>query len=639
MARVTDRGRSARETIEVGEMSKGRGAPVLLLAVGTPAAALTLALEPVAALSLRLGLITVGVSAVIVGIVVHRPRAARAWWLVVAALGASLLGDLLAITTLVRGELTGTLPVDAWLTAAAGVLLIVAVVDATGCTRRGDRAGLLDAVVVALAAGTVVWSVLVVPAAAPGWVGSSVETAGSIQILLFAALIALVLRAYRRLAPGQRLAVGIAVAALLASTAAFLLGALNEAGSVVPYTGARAFAGAMANLLLGAAALHPTMRSFTQPPPPVTEPLDGPRTLRLGAALFAPVGVLVWGLLADRPLSMVVIVGAWALLVPSVLARLYLLGRDRASAERHSHATEQRLAALVAHTGDVLLLVQPADGELTIGYASPAARPLLGRDPVGLIGTPVRALVVPEDRDTLDVLLADAHEGLATADIRAFGPTGAPHWVQVIGARYADDDVAGALVVTLRDVAARKAEERRWVEAAMRDPGTGLANRRAIEQRLEEFFTSRSLDDTGVGVLMCDLDNFKAINDRHGHAVGDEVLREVAARMRTVVRRRDVVGRLGGDEFVVVCSLEHGRDALDGLAARVLKELSDPFAVSGRELFVGCSIGVAVAADAQQGGAALLHAADLALYRAKASGKGRVVSGDHDATLEAGSIA
>jgi diguanylate cyclase (GGDEF)-like protein/PAS domain S-box-containing protein len=596
--------------------------------VGLPAAAVGGLLSPLPALWVRLVLVIVGVAAVIVGICMHRPDRLRPWLLLLGGLASSLLGDALVVATFLNGSLTGTVPLDAWLTASAGLLFLGGVLDATGHLRRSDLGGLLDAVVVALAAGTVVWSLLVVPNAAPGWVGGAVETAGSLQILLFAALVALMGRTYGRLPRGRRLAAGVAAGAIVCATAAFLLGALVDAGGAVPYTGARASFGAGANLLIGVAALHPSMRWLTQPTMVGPEPLTGARTLRLGAALSAPPAILLWGLFTDQPVSIVVVTGAWVLLVPSVLARLYLLGRDQAAAERRTDATERRLAALVAHTGDVLLLVHSGADGPTIDYASPAARDLLGRDPEGLVGTSLRELVEPSGQHVLDELLVAARERLSTADVRALDVEGRPRWVQIVGDRYVGDDKQDALVITLRDVTQRKAEEQRWVRAALRDPGTGLANRRAIEDHLR---TSLATDGPKAGrlvVLMCDLDDFKAINDLHGHAVGDAVLREVAIRLRAAVRRSDLVGRLGGDEFVVLCPMDDGREVLDQIAARVVANLAAPFVVRGREVRLGCSVGAALSTLGGSDGRELLHEADQALYRAKAAGKGCVVWSD-----------
>jgi diguanylate cyclase (GGDEF)-like protein/PAS domain S-box-containing protein len=596
--------------------------------IGLPIAAMTGVLSPLPALWLRLALVIAGVASVMIGIRRHRPGRVRPWLLLLAGLVCSLAGDAIVIGTFLQGSLTATVSVDAWLTALAGLLFLSGVLDATAHTRRADTGGLLDAVVVALAVGTVVWSALVVPSAAPGWVGGSVETAGSLQILVFAALIALMLRTYRLLPSGRRLAAGVATAALACATMAFVLGALTDAGGAVPYTGARASFGAAANLLMGTAALHPSMRWLTERVTVGPDPLTGTRTMWLGGALVAPPAILLWSLSTQRPVSIVILAGAWILLVPSVLARLYLLGRDQAAAERRTDATERRLAALVAHTGDVLLLVRTCDETPIIEYASPAAQVLLGREPEGLVGTPLRDLVTPSTRGMLDEVLTAARLRLSTADVRAVAADGRPRWVQVVGDRYLGDDEHDALVVTLRDVTQRKVEEQRWVEAALRDPGTGLANRRAIEDHLRATLSRDDPTSSPLAVLMCDLDDFKAINDAHGHAVGDAVLREVAARLRAAVRRSDVVGRLGGDEFVVLCSLDDGRAALDQVAARVVTDLGAPFVVQGHEVRLGCSVGAALSGAEGAEGPELLHAADLALLRAKAAGKGRVVWSD-----------
>ena len=172
------------------------------------------------------------------------------------------------------------------------------------------------------------------------------------------------------------------------------------------------------------------------------------------------------------------------------------------------------------------------------------------------------------------------------------------------------------------DVTARTALERDLRTAAFTDPLTGLANR--------AHFTARSrVAGEGATVVLLDLDGFKGVNDTLGHAAGDEVLVEVADRLRAVCREEDLVARLGGDEFVVLLSsADADADAVAvTLADRLVVALAQPFLVAERLVTLGCSVGVAYARDLgseADRGDALLRDADIAMYAAKAAGKGRV---------------
>ena len=181
---------------------------------------------------------------------------------------------------------------------------------------------------------------------------------------------------------------------------------------------------------------------------------------------------------------------------------------------------------------------------------------------------------------------------------------------------------AGQLVThrLLHDCSSRVAHETESDRAAeilraqaRSDALTGLSNRYELEDRLDESLTA--VRSGHVALLVADLDGFKAINDRYGHSVGDEVLAAVARRLRACVRDGDTVARLGGDEFVILTTVNGAVEPSD-LARRVRQALSDPVQTSDGVLRVGASVGVAVA-DADTDAADLLRRADKAMYRVK----------------------
>lgn len=165
---------------------------------------------------------------------------------------------------------------------------------------------------------------------------------------------------------------------------------------------------------------------------------------------------------------------------------------------------------------------------------------------------------------------------------------------------------------------------RHMAHLAYHDPLTGLQNRAAFRSRLDEALSDFAMSGSEPSVIFVDLDGLKAINDRHGHAAGDSLLREVAARIQEVVEEASDVARLGGDEFAVLI-LEDGPEASLARAREIVEAIARPFEIDGRRFLVGASCGVATASACSSDADALVEAADHAMYRAKSGGGGRAV--------------
>ena len=205
--------------------------------------------------------------------------------------------------------------------------------------------------------------------------------------------------------------------------------------------------------------------------------------------------------------------------------------------------------------------------------------------------------------------------------------------------RFGTDDV-NFLVAVANVVSAaveRHSKEEASRHAALHDPLTGLPNRTLALDRLDLALARRRRDGTDVSMLLLDLDRFKVINDSLGHAAGDEVLLELASRLRDTVRPSDTVARLGGDEFIVVCESRSGTHGVIELAQRIADAVGRPFSLATGEHFLTTSTGIAVAEQADDTSASLLRDADAAMYRAKRRGPGRYEL--FDATLRAQVIA
>ncbi|HEU5448318.1 MAG TPA: EAL domain-containing protein, partial [Acidimicrobiia bacterium] len=234
------------------------------------------------------------------------------------------------------------------------------------------------------------------------------------------------------------------------------------------------------------------------------------------------------------------------------------------------------------------------------------------------------ALVHPDDRATVTASLEGA---IACQEPFLFDyrvpVDGRVRWVRARGQLIVDEvgEVAG-MRGTCQDITERIEAQEALSHNALHDPLTGLPNRSLLLDRIEVALARSARIGKNVAVLFLDLDRFKLINDSRGHAVGDEVLREVAERLRAAVRPSDTVGRLGGDEFVVVCEDAVAVWEATVLGERLIRTLEEAFQVEGGEVFVTVSIGIAIAEESASADD-LLRDADVAMYQAKQRGRAR----------------
>ena len=171
------------------------------------------------------------------------------------------------------------------------------------------------------------------------------------------------------------------------------------------------------------------------------------------------------------------------------------------------------------------------------------------------------------------------------------------------------------------DLTEKRRAQAEIARLALFDSLTGLANRQRMRLALEQSLSPQS-GQGATGLFLLDLDRFKAVNDTQGHQVGDELLKQVAQRLQRTVADSGLVGRLGGDEFQVIVPREDNVDALGTLADAIIAALSEPYYIDGVTLSIGCSIGVAIAPRHGDSPEVLIRNADLALYAAKADGRG-----------------
>jgi diguanylate cyclase (GGDEF)-like protein/PAS domain S-box-containing protein len=276
----------------------------------------------------------------------------------------------------------------------------------------------------------------------------------------------------------------------------------------------------------------------------------------------------------------------------------------------------------VRNAGDLVTVIAP-DG--TVSYQSPSVDALLGRSPEEVVGRPFEELVERSDHPLLQRLLAEdggRDDGRRPPlECSLLHRDGRSLTFEILHANLLDDEHVGGIVLTCRDVSARRALEEQLAHQAFHDPLTKLANRAFFAERVRHALARARRERSGIAVAFLDLDDFKAINDTLGHGAGDEVLLEVAKRLASSIRTSDTASRFGGDEFALLLEdIDDVQDAAD-VAQRVLAALAMPMHVGHTELTVRSSMGLALA-DGAGDADELVHDADAAMYVAKRDGKG-----------------
>ncbi|MFK7863305.1 MAG: diguanylate cyclase [Pseudohongiellaceae bacterium] len=176
---------------------------------------------------------------------------------------------------------------------------------------------------------------------------------------------------------------------------------------------------------------------------------------------------------------------------------------------------------------------------------------------------------------------------------------------------------AAALERSIRFATHRKSFEEELLQVAHYDHLTGVANRKLFELTLENSLNQANRTGTKVGLILIDLDKFKPVNDTYGHPIGDKLLREVGARISSMIRQSDFIARIGGDEFCIIASHLVDPKNIAPLVAAVIGKLSEPFVLGDVTVKISASAGVAVYPNDSNAAEAIIEAADKALYRAK----------------------
>jgi len=309
------------------------------------------------------------------------------------------------------------------------------------------------------------------------------------------------------------------------------------------------------------------------------------------------------------------ILGTQCALALDALAQAKVVGEDRSDA---------RFQQLVRHSCDAVLIVS-RDGRVL--FQTPSVVRVLGYLTVDLDGAAIERIVHPDEAghvgNFLDQLVHSPADAVRTVEAQLLRADDSPIHAEIVGLNLLDNPDVGGVVLTIRDVSGRRTLEDQLRHQAFHDPLTGLSNRALFADRVEHALDRVRRDDSPTpAVAFIDLDDFKLVNDSLGHGVGDQLLRAVADRLRGCLRSGDTPARLGGDEFAILLEDAPDVEAILEVAERVLDALDAPVLIDGREVYARASIGIAMRRDAETTFDELLRNADLAMYTAKANGKG-----------------
>jgi len=343
---------------------------------------------------------------------------------------------------------------------------------------------------------------------------------------------------------------------------------------------------------------------------------------------FVVPAIVSWGDLAALEQH----IPASGFLIALVLVRLAVTARQNAGlvASGAANRAAAHFRGLVQNASDVVALT---DADSRVRYLTPSATKVLGQEPEALAGAPFTELLHPDDATAGLAMLAEvaATPGATRqAEWRLRRADGSYCEAEILISNMLAVPEVGGLVLTLRDIGERKVLERQLTFQALHDPLTGLANRTLFADRVEHALTRSRRRLGTVAVLFLDLDDFKRINDSHGHGVGDRLLVAVAARIAGVMRIGDTAARLGGDEFAVLLEDLDDADEARLVAGRLREALRGPFDLGGLEAFISASVGVALGRGTELDHTELLRRADQAMYQAKSEGRaGHAVYSPH----------
>ncbi|MET0909215.1 MAG: EAL domain-containing protein [Ilumatobacteraceae bacterium] len=565
-------------------------------------------------------LVSIGAAALAWWSFVRRGGQAR-WWL---ALGitASALGDVLYELYVLARDVSPAVSVadGPWIGSYVGVGMAVLIVMRRGRhTWGGEIDGLIDVAVIGIVVSLVLWQFWLHSTLTDTSVPVFVRVVWAAYPVLDAMLLALVVRfmVVRRRHQAMSLLLAAGVACWLASDFIFIIA--EPGGSV----GALLDVGWMlGGALLAAATWYD--HDVGAPTADDGAGYDEVGTIRIGLAIapmLVPGVIELISYVHGEDANPVPLLAASIAFAGLAMARAMRLVRLRDEAQQRMTASEQLYRVLAANSSDAVLML---DATGTIMNEAPELARLVGHAGVPTVGQRALDFVAPSDVDSAilfnQALLSPGT--VVSGETLIQRPNGSELWLSTRAVNLLDDRAVRGIVVNVHDITGRKRAEQELLHQAFHDSLTGLANRALFLDRVEHALSGRERRGLDPAVIFLDLDGFKNVNDGLGHEAGDHLLKEVARRLRSVVRSGDTVARLGGDEFAMLIEgPRHVNVEAEWIAERALRCLSEPVRLDdGHEVTVSASMGIAHA-GADSTGPVLLRDADVAMYQAKMSGK------------------
>ena len=314
-----------------------------------------------------------------------------------------------------------------------------------------------------------------------------------------------------------------------------------------------------------------------------------------------------------------------------LIRRLALAFRQQEAVAEAIQENERRLRFMTDNIVDVVWTWEPAQG---INYISPSIERLLGRSVQDMLGKPLNEICAHATLENLQEKISaelaanpeccDSANPDTTFECEHLTRDGRKVWVEnKLRLFYGPDGSLSLIQGMSRDITDLKSTQQQLENLANFDALTGLPNRMLLADRLQQAVAHAKRSHLLLAVCFLDLDNFKPINDRHGHETGDRLLVEMAHQLSTAVRNGDTVARLGGDEFVLLLSDINSVNDLEPALLRLLSKAAAPYTINGIDLQVSASIGVALYPFDDVDPDTLLRHADQAMYQAKQSGRNR----------------
>jgi diguanylate cyclase (GGDEF)-like protein/PAS domain S-box-containing protein len=566
-------------------------------------------------------LATVGAAvAATLGAVRHESPARFAWRFVALGLACSAVGDVIySLLVLVNGEQPEFSVADAfWLASyiALAIGLSTLIVGSRGW-RRVDMDGLIDmGSFVVLAVIVVVQFAFVRDVVDDQSVSTLTRTVWALYPVFDVALFAIVAQAIisRRMRGVAGVFVSCGVALWMVSDLGQLIGDVQVITMWLDV-----------GWMLGAVAL-----AASTWPQRATDVNERPKVTAVGVTngriaitltpLLVPGAIEMWAFSEGRDANPLPLLAASVALVSLAFARSSRLVR----AQRRQAAALARSAeyygALAENSSDAVIVV---DVNRRILNEAPNLTAMLGRTGATTTGMDAVELLDPVNPEPMRAAFDRwwlTNSVVSEGELHATQVDGSDRWFDVRAVNLSNVASVGGMVVNLRDITDLKRVEDSLNHSSFHDSLTGLANRALFHDRLERALVRST---PGVAVVYLDLDGFKVVNDSRGHEAGDQVLRDVATRLTKTVRSVDTVSRLGGDEFAIL--IEDSPRALDEaetVAQRVLQALTEPFIFDTQRIVLSASIGITVG-DISCTASSMLRDADVAMYRAKTTGKAK----------------